>query len=253
MVRFSVLGSGSCGNGYIFSSNGQSILIDAGFSFRQLSLRVQEAGLDVSGVQALLLTHLHPDHNKGAGVFARRTGLPVYVNSKCLRYALVEYSAMNIPKESQAFFDEGSWFSVGCFEARAFHTSHDSAGSVGYEIICDGKTFVVVTDTGVYTPQMLEAASGADVLFLESNYDEDMLRHGPYPLYLQRRIAGERGHLSNAQASAFLRECGYGDRRRPVYLVHLSHNNNDPALVCGCMEGFDAHVCERGVQYCGEL
>lgn len=253
MVEFSVLGSGSCGNSYMFSYSGQSLLVDAGFSYRQLALRAENAGLDISTVKALLLTHLHPDHNRGAGVFARKTGLPVYVNSKCLDYAAVEYRAMNLPEDCRRVFVAGERFSVGSFEVMAFPTSHDSAGSVGYEIGCDSKTFVVVTDTGVYSPAMLEAASRADVLFLESNYDEEMLRHGPYPLYLQRRIAGERGHLSNEQARRFLCECGFEGSGKPVYLVHLSQNNNEPSLVKDCMAGFNAHVCERGLQYIGEL
>lgn len=257
MVRFSVLGSGSCGNSYMFSCNGQSLLVDAGFSYRQLALRAENAGFDMSTVKALLLTHLHPDHNRGACVFARKTGLPVYVNSKCLDYAAVEYRAMNLPDDSRFSFEVGVPFKVGNgmdgFEIVAFHTSHDSAGSVGYEIRCDSKTFVVVTDTGIYSPAMLEAAGRADVLFLESNYDEEMLRRGPYPLYLQRRIAGERGHLSNEQARRFLYECGFEGSGKPVYLVHLSQNNNDPSLVKDCMAGFNAHVCERGLQYIGEL
>lgn len=257
MVVFSVLGSGSCGNSYMFSCNGQSLLVDAGFSYRQLSMRAGNAGLDIATVKALLLTHLHPDHNRGAGVFARKTGLPVYVSSKCIKYAAVEYRAMNLPEESCFVFEEGVPFKVGDdiggFEVSAFYTSHDSAGSVGYEIRCDSKTFVVVTDTGVYSPSMLEAAGRADVLFLESNYDEEMLRRGPYPLYLQRRIAGERGHLSNEQARRFLCECGFEGSGKPVYLVHLSQNNNEPSLVRDCMVGFNAHVCERGLQYSGEL
>ena len=96
MVVFSVLGSGSCGNSYMFSCNGQSLLVDAGFSYRQLSMRAGNAGLDIATVKALLLTHLHPDHNRGAGVFARKTGLPVYVSSKCIKYAAVEYKAMTV-------------------------------------------------------------------------------------------------------------------------------------------------------------
>lgn len=253
MVRFSVLGSGSCGNSYIFSCNGQSLLVDAGFSFKQLSLRVENAGLDISTVKGLLLTHLHPDHSCGAGVFARKTGLPVYVSSNCLKYAHVEYESMNLPFETQKVFEPGSPFFLGCFEVNSFYTSHDSAGSVGYSIKCDGKTFVVITDTGLYTSQMLEEARCANVLFLESNYDATMLRTGPYPLYLKRRIAGERGHLSNEQAKEFLLECSCDRTHIPVYLVHLSKNNNDPKLVASLMSNFETCVCERGSQYYGDV
>ena len=253
MVRFSVLGSGSCGNSYIFSCNGQSLLVDAGFSFKQLSLRVENAGLDFSSVKGLLLTHLHPDHNCGAGVFARKTGLPVYVSSNCLKYAQIEYEAMKLPIETQKVFEPGSPFTLGCFEINSFYTSHDSAGSVGYSIKCEDKTFVVITDTGLYTSQMLDEARCANVLFLESNYDVELLHSGPYPLYLQRRIAGERGHLSNEQAKKFLLECFCDHTHIPVYLVHLSKNNNRPEIVASMMNEFESHVCERGVQYCGEV
>lgn len=253
MVSFSVLGSGSCGNSYIFSCNGEAILVDAGYSYKQIEERIQNAGLDISTVKALLLTHLHPDHNKSAGTFARKTGNPVFVSEKCLQYASNEYISMNLPLQTKKFFEPGVPFQVGHFEINSFYTSHDSAGSVGYSIKCDEKTFVVITDTGFYTPQMVEVAKNANILFLESNYDEEMLRTGSYPNYLKKRIAGERGHLSNFQAQKFLKECSFDTNRKPVYLVPLSSNNNDPNLVALQMKDFDICVCKRGFQYCGEI
>lgn len=253
MVRYSVLGSGSCGNSYIFTSGDKSILVDAGYSMKQLKLRMSNAGFDFSTVLCLFLTHLHPDHAHAAGVFARQTSKPVYVSRKCRTYADMEYNALNIPLLSQNFIDEGQTVNVGPFEIRMFYTSHDSAGSVGYQIRVEGRTFVIVTDTGVYDSTMLSYAKDADVLFLESNYDDQMLRHGPYPIRLQKRVAGERGHLSNDQAKSFLFDAEFDQNQRPVYLIHISANNNSVELVSQVMERFNATVCARGGQYNGEI
>ena len=249
MIRYSVLSSGSCGNSYVFECDGQSILIDAGLSFKQLQMRLLAGGYDISSVQALFLTHLHPDHAHCAGTFARRTGLPVYVSKKCHLHAGTEYMALNLPEDSERVIEAGDVVQTGAFSVRCFYTSHDSAGSCGYIIsVCD-RVFMIITDTGTCNSQMIEAARGADVHFLESNYDVQMLRHGPYPLRLQRRVASEKGHLSNDQARSFLFDAGFHESGKPVYLIHLSDNNNNPSVVLEAMNGFNAFVCARGCQY----
>ena len=253
MIKFSVLGSGSCGNSYVFSCGCQSLLVDAGYSLRKLEERMGSSGLELSSVQALLLTHLHPDHNSAAGAFARYLGKPVYVSQNVLEFATVEYDRMALPAECKCSFAPGCSFQVGLFEINAFYTSHDSAGSVGYSISCEGKKIVLITDTGEYSDEMLFQAKEADLLFLESNYDEQMLKTGPYPVFLKRRIAGKRGHLSNEQAREFLLRCEFDKTQKPVYLIHLSDKNNTPDLVASVMSVFNAQVCQRGCQYSGQL
>ena len=253
MVRYSVLGSGSCGNSYIFTAGSSSVLIDAGYSWRQICLRMQAGGFDADSVLALFLTHLHPDHANAAGIFARKTAKPVYVSRKCRDYAVSEYLALNIPENCSKVMEPSSVVSEGPFGVSCFYTSHDSAGSCGYTISVEGKRITIITDTGKYTPEMVEQARAADLLFLESNYDVNMLRTGPYPIYLQRRVAGERGHLSNDQARSLLLDAGYDVSGKPVYLVHISANNNTPDTVAQAMGGFNAFVCERGGCYCGQI
>lgn len=249
MVRYSILGSGSCGNSYVFSFDGQSIMVDAGYSFKQIIQRMEDGGFDISQIEALFLTHLHPDHAHSAGTFARRTHKGVYLSAKCLSHAGSDYLSLNIPAECEHSIDCGQIVQIGPFSVEMFYTSHDSTGSCGYLISVDNKTFVIVTDTGCYNRDIIEAARRADVLFLESNYDVEMLRRGPYPLYLQRRVASERGHLSNDQAVSFLFDAGFGESKKLVHLIHLSANNNTVELVQLATQGFNSHVCARGERY----
>jgi len=249
MIRYSVLCSGSCGNSYIFSCDGQSLLVDAGLSLKQLQIRIAAGGYDPASVRALFLTHLHPDHAHCAGTMARRMHVPVYVSSRCRNLAVTEYLALNLPEETAFTIEPGKPVQEGAFSVDCFYTSHDSAGSCGYTVIAGGRRFTIITDTGVYDSRMMDEAMKADVLFLESNHDIQMLRTGPYPLRLQKRVAGDKGHLSNDQARGFLLDCGYDRSRKPVRLIHLSDNNNDPALVAEVMKDFNSVVCERGRQY----
>ncbi|MFA7109340.1 MAG: MBL fold metallo-hydrolase [Sphaerochaetaceae bacterium] len=264
MINYSVLGSGSNGNAYAFCFNGKTILIDSGFSRIELIRRFEKSGLDFSTVCAVFVTHLHPDHCKGLGVLARKDKLPIYVNQTTYEYCQSEYAKLGIPEDCRVIFEIGEIIQIGDFEISSFRTSHDSTGSVGYTIRIDDKEFCLVTDTGVYSDEMVENAKKSNVLFLESNYDETMLKDGPYPYFLKQRVAGERGHLSNKQAVDFLKNCDVvcdkgevitleeSSKIEKVYLIHLSKVNNNAQHL---QETYNSKVtvCENGQLVKGNL
>jgi len=264
MINYSVLGSGSNGNAYAFSYEGKTILIDSGFSRIELIRRFENSGLDFSSLCAAFVTHLHPDHSKGLGVLARKDEIPIYVNSNALKYCQTEYNKLGIPEKCQKTFDIGKDVEIGPFIINSFNTSHDSTGSVGYTIKVGEKKLCLVTDTGVYSKEMVDNAKNSNVLFLESNYNEDMLKNGPYPYWLKKRVAGERGHLSNKQAFEFLESCnivcakgdtiflGEKSLLEKVYLIHLSKVNNN-ALELQTNYARIVKVCPNGQTIKGNL
>lgn len=253
-MRFAVLGSGSNGNSYAFDDGKNAILIDEGFSFIELQRRLDSVSIPFSRVRCLCMTHLHPDHSKGMGTFVRRTALPVYLNGKTFLKEQVVLSRFGLEASAYTLVEEHHSFQVGDFTLECFPTSHDSGGSVGWAITSSGERSLLVTDTGVIPSDAATYARQADLLFLEANYDNDMLAKGPYPLSLKRRIAGKWGHLSNEQAISFLKESGFHGKK--VYFVHLSATNNLPSLLeREVRESWDGSfiVCERGKCYQGDI
>lgn len=259
MIRYTVLGSGSSGNSYIISSEGFSILFDAGYPLKTIKGRSVQAGIPFESVQALFITHLHPDHARGAGVFARRTALPVYVNANLVLSPCAELDSLGIPGTCLRTFVPGTPVSLGPFSITAFPTSHDSPCSVGYCIGVDGRYFLLLTDTGKVTDEMRTYARISDVLFLEANYEQHLLETGPYPYYLKRRIAGESGHLSNNDAISFLNDCrNEAKSHRHVYFCHLSNTNNTPEILAADARDSldwdgDLTICAKGSLYSGCL
>lgn len=272
MIRYAVLGSGSSGNAYVFSDGADSIIVDNGFSRAELIRRCDAAGTDWDTVRAVFVTHMHPDHCRGVGTLARKDGFPVFISAVAGKLCTPELARMAVPEGQLNTIDEGEERPVGGFSVRCFYTSHDSSGSVGYRICHKQGCFCIVTDTGCFDERMVGAALESDVLFLESNYEPRMLKSGPYPPPLKKRIDGRFGHLSNEQAMDFLVRCGfYRDpgtdiqgqlcynqpdcRVRRVYLVHLSSTNNNVELLRSRYSslGDRLYVCPKGEMACGVL
>lgn len=258
-LKYAVLSSGSIGNSYVFSDGTDSIIVDCGISAKQMHLRLESAGVNESTIRAIFITHLHPDHVNGVRVFTKGTSIPIYLNAFSLKRIPTVVVKYGIPTTLQKYFNINEEVSVSnAFEVYPFELYHDCIGTVGYKIksLRANKSVVIITDTGKYNDTALELSNDADALFLESNYDDDMLRNGPYSIDLQNRIKGERGHLSNEQAVNFVSSLNCNNKRK-IHLIHVSSNNNSTAKIYKAFENIPNEqysslvALERGEFYKG--
>lgn len=224
-MRFSVLGSGSRGNAVYVESGDTGILIDAGFSGKEVQARMKTIGRDLSTLRAICITHEHHDHISGAGVLSRRYRLPLYANEGTFSAGEKKFGKLFKRNE----FSTGDTLEIGDLLVRSFRVSHDTEDPVGY-IISNGTTSLgYCTDTGKVSHLMERRLSGCEAIILEFNHDLEMLRNGPYPLPLQQRVRSSRGHLSNEDGAAFLAKL-VGGKLQLAVLAHLSEKNNTPEL-----------------------
>ena len=224
-MRFSVLGSGSKGNSVYIESGNTGILIDAGFSGKEINTRLQSIERDLSNVRALCITHEHNDHIRGAGVISRRCKIPTYINNGTWLAGEKRIGKLFAYKE----FETGDLLNIGDLQVRSFRISHDTADPVGY-VVSDGKRSVgYCTDTGKVSHLIGQRLAECNGLILEFNHNLQMLKNGPYPLPLQQRVRSSRGHLSNEDAAEFLNGL-IGDHLHTAVLAHLSETNNTPEL-----------------------
>ena len=224
-MRFSVLGSGSRGNAVYVESNDSAVLIDAGFSGKELQKRMSSVNRDLSAVKALCITHEHNDHICGAGVISRRYNIPVLINDATLQAASDKLGKLF----KTEIFAAGEVIEVGDLKIRSFRISHDTADPVGFVISDGNKRLGYLTDTGKVSHLMTQRLLSCNGVILEFNHDLEMLKYGPYPLPLQQRVRSSRGHLSNIDAANFLIEL-MGGNIKDVVLAHLSEKNNTVEL-----------------------
>ncbi|MBR5093501.1 MAG: MBL fold metallo-hydrolase [Oscillospiraceae bacterium] len=225
MMRIHVFSSGSGGNCLLLVDNDTKIMIDAGISKRRTEAALTALGYHMADIGGVLITHEHSDHIYGLVPIVKCWGTPVYAPHTVANRLR---GAFPVLEEHIRIVPTGAPFLLGGLQILAFHTSHDTDESVGYRI--EGSAvYGHATDTGVVTDEMRDALRGADTVLLESNHDEQLLRDGPYPFYLKKRILSERGHLSNAACAAFARELAESGTRR-IVLAHLSQENNRPEL-----------------------
>lgn len=223
MARLCPLFSGSSGNSYYIGSRSAGLLLDAGRSARQLTQMLGRCGIDPLAIQGILITHEHSDHIAGVRVFAKKYGIPVFASQGTL--LAMEPSLEGVER----------WVLDGPIELAGmkiipFPTPHDSAQSLGFRITtADHREFALATDLGELTDCVKDHLLGAEFVVVESNHDKEMLRNGPYPIYLKRRILSGRGHLSNMDCAGFLPELAKAGTKR-FLLAHLSRENNTPSL-----------------------
>jgi phosphoribosyl 1,2-cyclic phosphodiesterase len=243
-MKVVVLGSGSVGNSTLVEADGVSIIIDAGFSGRDLERRIQEAQIDPATLAGVVVTHDHGDHARGMGVIARRYSVPIYLTEKT-RIACAEL--LTGEEEIHAYSATQS-FRIGPFEVEPFLTVHDAADPVAITVRHPdtGCKMGVATDMGRPTAAVRARLKGCHVLVLEANHDEAMLWNGPYPWSVKQRIASTHGHLSNRQSAALVRELHHPGLAA-IVLAHLSEHCNDAGLARGVAEAALDRVRYRGL------
>lgn len=222
-MRFIPLFSGSSGNALLLEAGAARVLIDAGLPAKTVEQALLSAGIPPETLTAILITHEHSDHIKGVGPIARKYQLPVYANAPT--WETMEGKLGKLAPANMRTFVTGQDFYLKDLSILPFATPHDAAESVGYAFTYKGIRMCSVTDIGHMDHSILDILEGSRLLFLESNHDEDMLKAGPYPYPLKRRILSDRGHLSNDSAGKALCKL-YRRGVRDVILGHLSRENN---------------------------
>ena len=230
-MNFCVLGSGSRGNSILVESGTTAVLIDNGFSGKEIRRRLALIGRIPEHLTAILLTHEHGDHINGVGVLSRQLDLPVYANVGTHRAAEAKLQTLH----QRAEFETGCAFALQELQVHPFRISHDTADPVGFTL-CDGRSSICCcTDTGKVTSLIRQRARSCHALILEANYDPQMLAEGPYPLPVKQRVRSSQGHLANEDAARFLAELTDSPLRQ-VVLAHLSSTNNLPELAAARMQ-----------------
>lgn len=227
MFQFQSLYSGSTGNCLLVQSENTKLLIDAGVSARKITSALSSFSLDIKDIDAILVTHEHTDHVQSLGTLSKKYNIPVFANRQT-------WDAMPLQKEkilekNQKIYRPFEKFEVGDIPIEPFTIPHDAANPCGFNLFHDNKKISIATDLGHMTNMILKKLEGSCFLMLESNYDPEVLKSGPYPFSLKTRILGPNGHLSNEMAGktiSYLLPSGLTN----IVLGHLSKENNFPAL-----------------------
>ncbi len=226
VAKFVTLFSSSSGNSYYIGSSGQGILVDAGRSCKQIEMAMQSNNLDLRTVRAVFITHEHSDHCQGLKVLASRYGFTVYASEGTLN------ELERTDKLSSRFTADviETKITIGDMLIERHNTPHDAAESCAYSITTpDGVRATIATDMGIMLPEVREAIKKSNLAVIESNHDIDMLRCGPYPYSLKKRILSDKGHLSNKVCAEELPGLVKSGVNR-IVLGHLSKENNTPLL-----------------------
>ena len=246
MFSLTVLGSGSGGNCALVTSDRCRILIDAGFSARRISQRLQSLGVEPESLDGILLTHEHSDHIAGLKVFCGKFDVPVYCNSLTAEYLCREGIA---EANRYKIFSTGSSFTIQDIDVQAFYVPHDAVDPVAFVLSSDYGSVGFLTDLG-YAPKLArERIREVHTLVVETNHDEQRLQaDSKRPWSVKQRILSRHGHLSNEAAAALVADIA-GENLRRVILGHLSRECNSPELALGAMQRLSLDSLEL---YCAE-
>ncbi|WP_170292104.1 MBL fold metallo-hydrolase [Heliobacterium mobile] len=239
-MRYTTIASGSSGNCSYIEGNDTRILVDAGLTGKQVEKGLSAVGVDPKRIDAVVVTHEHIDHVRGVGVLARRYKLPVYATEGT--WEGMAGCIGKVPEEQVRVVDSDCKIAIKDVDVEIFPTPHDARQSIGITVSDGEKRVGLATDAGYVTRGMGRRLMGCEGLIFEANHDPHMLQYGPYPPHLKRRIASEKGHLSNPVCGeALAKLCDSGTRQ--IILAHLSAENNNPHVALQTVESI---LTERG-------
>ena len=227
MLKFCSLYSGSSGNSLFVESNKTKLLIDCGESAKKIVNSLSDIDVDISDIDAILVTHEHIDHVKSLGTLSKKYNIPVYTNLETLE-AMPE-QLNKIGSTNIKIFDFSKDFEIGDFLIHPFSIPHDAANPCAFNIFQNNKKISIATDIGHITPEIIKNLEKSSFMLLEANYDPNILKCSPYPYHLKERISGPLGHLSNNMAGQTVSHL-INTGLNTVMLGHLSKENNFPEL-----------------------
>ncbi len=201
---------------------------------------------DPSEIDAVLITHEHSDHISGLSVFCKKYAPHIYASRPTLDCIKSNIGGLSAKLHC---VDTGTFYPIGSMNIKAFPTPHDSASPVGYVIESEGKKYGIATDTGTITQAMLSALASCEAVLIEANHDENMLKAGPYPYPLKRRIFSDKGHLSNNKCAWLATQLAIWGTKK-IMLGHMSEQNNTPSLAyneVSCMLEKNGFIVDRDV------
>ena len=256
-VRFCSLASGSDGNSFYIGTANTNILIDAGLSGKQIEKNLASIDVRADQIDAIFITHEHADHIKGAGILSRRYNIPLYATGGTWDYIESKEALGKIDRRNKRYVYSEEKCILNDMQIHPFEIPHDTIEPVAYSIYAYDHKICLATDIGHVTPVIKENLLDASAILLESNHDVEMLKDGPYPENLKRRILGKKGHLSNHSAGELLCDIRT-ERLQYVFLGHLSKENNCPTLAYNTVKAilesnkislsdFQLHMAEHAI------
>jgi phosphoribosyl 1,2-cyclic phosphodiesterase len=240
-LNFCSLSSGSSGNCYYVGNEFHGILIDAGISASSIRRFLNGIDISMQTIMGVLVTHNHIDHIRGLEVLTRKNHLPVFTTRKIWQSILSPH--MNISTDCIREIPLQQKFHLAGFDIEAFPVSHDAPETIGFHLGAGDKKITIATDLGHICETSAPYLQAANLLVIESNYDEMMLMNGSYPYFLKARIKSDNGHLGNHQTSGFLAD-NISSNISHICLAHLSKNNNTPEIAFQTLQRVFA---ERGI------
>ena len=228
-MKFASIASGSSGNCIYIGTGLTGLLVDTGVSCKKIEDGLNGFGVKPEDISGVLITHEHIDHISGIGAFTKKYRVPIYTTIETFAALKKNNAGKSIPIELMMNIEGDASFSIGDIGVEVTEISHDAAHPVCYRLTDGNSVISMATDLGCYDDNIIKHMSESDVIYIESNYDPEMLMVGTYPYYLKQRIDGERGHLSNEDSAELVSKVLHEGLKK-IVLAHLSKDNNFPEL-----------------------